>query len=61
MTTRLVFLVPGFFGFTSVGAISYFEDVEQTRKVNAEKRAEKDKAAAAYWAASASSPEGHGQ
>ncbi len=28
MTTRLVFLVPGFFGFTSVGAISYFEDVE---------------------------------
>jgi len=29
MTTRLVFLVPGFFGFTSVGAISYFEDVEQ--------------------------------
>ena len=34
-----------------------FEDVEQTRKVNAEKRAEKDKAAAAYWAASASSPD----
>lgn len=30
MTTRLVFLVPGFFGFTSVGAVSYFEDVEQT-------------------------------
>ncbi len=29
MTTRLVFLVPGFFGFTSVGALSYFEDVEQ--------------------------------
>jgi triacylglycerol lipase len=29
MTTRLVFLVPGFFGFTSVGAVSYFEDVEQ--------------------------------
>ena len=28
MTTRLVFLVPGFFGFTSVGAVSYFEDVE---------------------------------
>ena len=26
---RLVFLVPGFFGFTSVGAVSYFEDVEQ--------------------------------
>ena len=29
MTTRLVFLVPGFFGFTTVGAVSYFEDVEQ--------------------------------
>jgi hypothetical protein len=29
MRTRLVFLVPGFFGFTSVGAVSYFEDVEQ--------------------------------
>jgi hypothetical protein len=29
MTTRLVFLVPGFFGFTSVGAVSYFERVEQ--------------------------------
>jgi len=25
---RLVFLVPGFFGFTSVGAMSYFRDVE---------------------------------
>lgn len=34
-----------------------FEDVELTRKVNAEKRAEKDKAVAAYWAASASSPD----
>lgn len=30
MTTRLVFLVPGFFGFTSIGAVSYFEDVERT-------------------------------
>ena len=29
MTTRLVFLVPGFFGFTSIGRVSYFEDVEQ--------------------------------
>ena len=29
MATRLVFLVPGFFGFTSVGAVSYFEDVER--------------------------------
>ncbi len=29
MSTRLVFLVPGFFGFTSVGAVSYFERVEQ--------------------------------
>jgi len=26
---RLVFLVPGFFGFSSVGAVSYFRDVEQ--------------------------------
>lgn len=25
---RIVFLVPGFFGFTSVGALSYFKDVE---------------------------------
>lgn len=25
----LVFLVPGFFGFTSVGAVSYFRDVER--------------------------------
>ena len=30
MTARLVFLVPGFFGFTSVGAVSYFERVEHT-------------------------------
>ena len=29
MSRRLVFLVPGFFGFTSIGALSYFEDVEQ--------------------------------
>jgi hypothetical protein len=29
MSKRLVFLVPGFFGFTSIGAVSYFEDVEQ--------------------------------
>jgi triacylglycerol lipase len=29
MAARFVFLVPGFFGFTSVGALSYFEDVEQ--------------------------------
>ena len=29
VTRRLVFLVPGFFGFTSIGAISYFEDVER--------------------------------
>ena len=27
MTKRLVFLVPGFFGFDSVGAVNYFEDV----------------------------------
>jgi hypothetical protein len=29
MRKRIVFLVPGFFGFTSIGAVSYFEDVEQ--------------------------------
>ena len=29
MKQRFVFLVPGFFGFTSIGALSYFEDVEQ--------------------------------
>jgi hypothetical protein len=29
MSRQIVFLVPGFFGFTSVGAVSYFEDVEQ--------------------------------
>lgn len=29
MTTRLVFLVPGSFGFTSVGAVSHFESVDQ--------------------------------
>lgn len=28
MAQRIVFLVPGFFGFTSIGAVSYFEDVE---------------------------------
>lgn len=28
MATQLVFLVPGFFGFTSVGSVSYFERVE---------------------------------
>jgi hypothetical protein len=32
-----------------------FEDVEQSRKVSAEKRAAKDKAVAAYWAASSDS------
>ena len=29
MTQRLVFLVPGFFGFTSAGAVGYFEDVKR--------------------------------
>lgn len=29
VTIPLVFLVPGFFGFTSVGSVSYFEQVEQ--------------------------------
>jgi hypothetical protein len=28
MRPPIVFLVPGFFGFSSVGAVSYFEDVE---------------------------------
>ena len=27
--SRIVFLVPGFFGFTSVGSVSYFHDVER--------------------------------
>ena len=27
--TRLVFLVPGFFGFSTLGSVSYFNDVEQ--------------------------------
>jgi hypothetical protein len=30
MTKRFVFLVPGFFGFSSVGAVNYFEDVERS-------------------------------
>jgi triacylglycerol lipase len=30
MANRLVFLVPGFFGFSSVGGVNYFESVEQT-------------------------------
>jgi hypothetical protein len=30
VSSPLVFLVPGFFGFTSVGAVSYFADVERT-------------------------------
>jgi len=30
MTKRLVFLVPGFFGFSSVGAVNYFEEVERS-------------------------------
>jgi len=29
MLRRLAFLVPGFFGFASVGEVSYFEDVER--------------------------------
>jgi hypothetical protein len=35
---QLVFLVPGFFGFTSVGAVSYFERVEQTLGVALRRR-----------------------
>ncbi|MBA4175488.1 MAG: hypothetical protein C0505_02835 [Leptothrix sp. (in: Bacteria)] len=30
MSDPIVFLVPGFFGFTSVGSVSYFADVEHT-------------------------------
>jgi hypothetical protein len=29
MKDRIVFLVPGFFGFTTVGSVSYFRDVEE--------------------------------
>lgn len=29
MTRPLVFLVPGFFGFSTVGGVNYFQDVEQ--------------------------------
>jgi len=35
---RLVFLVPGFFGFTSVGAVSYFRDVERALGAALEQR-----------------------
>ncbi len=35
---RLVFLVPGFFGFTSVGAVSYFRDVERALGAALERR-----------------------
>ena len=35
---RIVFLVPGFFGFTSVGAMSYFEDVEDALGAALERR-----------------------
>jgi triacylglycerol lipase len=38
MATRLVFLVPGFFGFTSVGAVSYFERVEQALRDSLRRR-----------------------
>jgi triacylglycerol lipase len=34
----LVFLVPGFFGFTSVGTISYFRDVERALARSLERR-----------------------
>ena len=30
MSRPLVFLVPGFFGFSSFGAVSYFDDVERS-------------------------------
>jgi hypothetical protein len=38
MTKRLVFLVPGFFGFSSVGTVNYFEDVERSLAVALRRR-----------------------
>lgn len=38
MQRRLVFLVPGFLGFTSVGAVSYFERVEHTLRAALRRR-----------------------
>jgi triacylglycerol lipase len=38
MSKQLVFLVPGFFGFTTVGTISYFEDVERSLGLALRKR-----------------------
>lgn len=38
---RIVFLVPGFFGFTSVGALSYFKDVETALGAALQRRAVK--------------------
>jgi len=38
MTKRLVFLVPGFFGFNSVGTVNYFEDVVRSLDVALRRR-----------------------
>ncbi len=38
MSKQLVFLVPGFFGFTTVGTVSYFEDVERSLGLALRKR-----------------------
>jgi hypothetical protein len=38
MTKRLVFLVPGFFGFDSVGTVNYFEDVERSLDLGLRRR-----------------------
>ncbi|MGB2818229.1 MAG: hypothetical protein WBA53_06115 [Burkholderiaceae bacterium] len=38
MTKRLVFLVPGFFGFTSIGAVNYFDDVVRSLDVALRRR-----------------------
>jgi triacylglycerol lipase len=35
MKERMVFLVPGFFGFSSVGAVNYFDDVERVARPGA--------------------------
>jgi len=38
MTKRLVFLVPGFFGFDSVGTVNYFEDVQRSLDLGLRRR-----------------------
>jgi triacylglycerol lipase len=38
MNDRIVFLVPGFFGFTTVGSVSYFRDVEEALRHGLKRR-----------------------